>query len=47
MSVVRIPGLVIVIGLLVAGLVIDRTREPPTAQITEIVSPAARIRSLG
>jgi hypothetical protein len=39
MNAFRIPGLVVVVGLLLGGVVLDRDREAPTPVTTETVSP--------
>jgi hypothetical protein len=43
MSAFRIPGLVVVIGLLVGGVVLDRDREPIEPVTTETVAPVPAV----
>ncbi len=43
MSAFRIPGLVVVIGLLVGGLVLDQDRDPVEVVTTETVSPVPAV----
>ena len=43
MNAFRIPGLVVVIGLLVGGIVLDRDRDPVEIATTETVSPVPAV----